>query len=244
MKTLRTICALICFSLISGGILAGTKSNEETAAAWIKAAYSSKKDMIASVEKNMAEDGLNYPGRFVGFGFNWNPQLGDGRMVVERIIPNSPAEGVLAPGDEFLSVEGVKVNQKNIDDEKLAFSGLPGQRVNAVILRDGKEKNISVTRGIVNSSNSKSQVLENLNMADEDNWTTIEHRINEVASNVKENTVYVWHWHKSLNTTFDLEFEQNVVTRFQFNDSGKVISRADLSEERLAQSQLGFSLKR
>ena len=81
-------------------------------------------------------------------------------------------------------------------------------------------------------------------MADEDNWTTIEHRINEVASNVKENTVYVWHWHKSLNTTFDLEFEQNVVTRFQFNDSGKVISRADLSEERLAQSQLGFSLKR
>ena len=109
---------------------------------------------------------------------------------------------------------------------------------------DGKEKNISVTRGIVNSSNSKSQVLENLNMADEDNWTTIEHRINEVASNVKENTVYVWHWHKSLNTTFDLEFEQNVVTRFQFNDSGKVISRADLSEERLAQSQLGFSLKR
>lgn len=244
MKIYRSICALVFFSLFSGSLFAGTKANEQTAIAWIEAAYSGKDEMIASVEKNMAEDGLNYPGRFVGFGFNWNPQLGEGRMVVERVIPNSPAEGILNPGDEFLSVEGVEVNQKNIDDEKLAFSGLPGKTVNAVILRDGKEKTVSVTRGIVNSSSSKSQVLENLNSADADNWTTIEFRINEVASNSDENTVYVWHWHKSLNTTFDLEFEQNVVTRFQFNDSGKVIARGDLSEERLVQSQLGFSLKR
>ena len=88
------------------------------------------------------------------------------------------------------------------------------------------------------------QVLENLSGADAGNWTTIEHRINEVASNMSDNTVYVWHWHKSLNTTFDLEFEQNVVTRLAFNDAGKVIAIGDLSEERLAQSQLGFSLTR
>ena len=72
----------------------------------------------------------------------------------------------------------------------------------------------------------------------------IDFRINEVASNKKENTVYVWHWHKSLNTTFDLEFEQNVVTRFMFNEAGKVTVRSDLSEERLVQSQLGFSVSR
>ena len=113
-----------------------------------------------------------------------------------------------------------------------------------MILRNGEEMNVAVTRGIVNSSNTKSQVLENLSGADAGNWTTIEHRINEVASNMSDNTVYVWHWHKSLNTTFDLEFEQNVVTRLAFNDEGKVISIGDLSEERLAQSQLGFSLTR
>ena len=192
----------------------------------------------------MAEDGLNYPGRFVGFGFNWNPDLDEGKMIVQRVISDSPAEGILEPGDEFISVEGIKVNQKNIDDEKLPFSGLPGKRVNAVILRNGEEMNIAVTRGIVNSSNTKSQVLENLSGADAGNWTTIEHRINEVASNMSDNTVYVWHWHKSLNTTFDLEFEQNVVTRLAFNDEGKVLAIGDLSEERLAQSQLGFSLTR
>ena len=57
-------------------------------------------------------------------------------------------------------------------------------------------------------------------------------------------TVYVWHWHRSMNTTFVLEFEQNVVTRFLFDDQGKVLARGDLSEERLVQSQLGFSLTR
>jgi len=41
-----------------------------------------------------------------------------------------------------------------------------------------------------------------------------------------------------------LEFEQNVVTRFKFNEAGKVTARSDLSEERLVQSQLGFSLSR
>ena len=29
---------------------------------------------------------------------------------------------------------------KNIDEEKLAFSGLPGKKVNTIVLRDGKEK--------------------------------------------------------------------------------------------------------
>ena len=84
----------------------------------------------------------------------------------------------------------------------------------------------------------------NQNLANEENWTTIEYRINEVASNDEDNTVYVWHWHRSMNTTFDLEFEQNVVTRFLFDDQGKVLARGDLSEERLVQSQLGFSLTR
>ena len=250
MKSTRSIITITFLSLAMNSLFAGhhesgsSHSNEMTAQNWIQASYAGKQEMIATIKENMAEEGLNYPGRFVGFGFNWNPDLGEGRMVIQRVIANSPAEGILKPGDEFVSVEGVEVNQKNIDDEKLAFSGQPGKAVNAVILRDGKRKNVSVTRGIVNSSNTKAQVLENLTEADEDNWTTIEHRINEVASNKEENLVYVWHWHKSLNTTFDLEFEQNVVTRFQFNKAGQVLARGDLSEERLVQSQLGFSLTR
>ena len=245
MKTIQAALVVISLSFLPSTLFAeNSTTNEDTAKAWIEAAYAGKQEMIDSVKANMAENGLNYPGRFVGFGFNWNPQLGEGRMVVERVISDSPAEGILQSGDEFISVEGVEVNQKNIDEEKLAFSGLPGKKVNAIVLRDGKEKSISVTRGIVNSSNTKEQVLENLTEANEENWTTIEYRINEVASNDEDNTVYVWHWHRSMNTTFDLEFEQNVVTRFLFDDQGKVLARADLSEERLVQSQLGFSLKR
>jgi C-terminal processing protease CtpA/Prc len=102
-------------SLFAGHHESGSShSNEMTAQNWIQASYTGKQEMIATIKENMAEEGLNYPGRFVGFGFNWNPDLGEGRMVIQRVIANSPAEGILKPGDEFVSVEGVEVNQKNI----------------------------------------------------------------------------------------------------------------------------------
>ena len=249
MKATKSV--FVIFSMIlSSYLFAGhhekssSMANSEVAKAWVEAYYTGKESMTNMVRDNMSEEGLDYPGRFVGFGFNWNPQLDEGRMVIQRVITDSPADGTLKPGDEFLSVEGVDVNKKNIDEEKLDFSGLPGKKVNATILRDGKKQNISVTRGIVDSSYTKDQVLENLAQSDEDNWTTIEYRINEVASNTQDNTVYVWHWHKTLNTTFNLEFEQNIVTRFKFDEMNKVLARGDLSEERLVQSQLGFSLSR
>ena len=62
------------------------QANELTAKAWINASYTSKQEMLSSIQNNIAEDGLNYPGRFVGFGFNCNPDLDEGRMVVMRVI--------------------------------------------------------------------------------------------------------------------------------------------------------------
>ena len=65
-----------------------------------------------------------------------------------------------------------------------------------------------------------------------------------MAGNKKENSVYVWSWHKSTNNLFDIDYEENVVTRFAFNDKGKVIEIGSLSEEELVQSQLGFRVTR
>jgi len=209
---------------------------------WTEAYYTSKDKALKVVKKYMAEDGYNYPGRFVGFGFNFDPQ--EDEMTVNWVIDNSPAVGVLQEGDTFISVNGVPATRENRDSGKLVFAGLPGEKVNAVVRRDGKNVEVSFARGLVDPSYSKAQVLSNIESANADNWGAIEHKINEIAVNRKERTVYVWSWHRSLDAPSQKEFEAHVVTRYAFNEEGQVIAIANLTEDALIQSQLGFKVTR
>ena len=209
---------------------------------WTEASYTSKDKALKVVKNFMAEDGYNYPGRFVGFGFNFDPL--EDEMTVNWVIENSPAVGVLQEGDTFVSVNGVPATRENRDSGKLVFAGLPGENVNAVVRRDGKNVEVSFARGLVDPRYSKSQVLTNIESANADNWGAIEHKINEIAVNKKERTVYVWSWHKSLDVPSQKEFEAHVVTRYAFNEEGKVIAIANLTEDALIQSQLGFRVTR
>ena len=189
MKTIQAALVVISLSFLPSTLFAGNSmTNEDTAKAWIEAAYAGKQEMIDSVKANMAENGLNYPGRFVGFGFNFDPQ--EDEMTVNWVIENSPAVGVLQEGDTFVSVNGVPATRENRDSGKLVFAGLPGEKVNAVVRRDGKNVEVSFARGLVDPRYSKSQVLTNIENANADNWGAIEHKINEIAVNKKERTVY------------------------------------------------------
>ncbi len=216
--------------------------NINTAKSWIKAGYTDKDDFLSIVKKHMSDDGYNYPGRFIGFGFNFDPR--NDEMVVDWVIENSPAVDILQPGDTFVSVEGVPATRENRDNGVLSFTGVPGQPVNAVVKRDGKNVDVSFTRGLVNPRYTKAQVLNNIESSDPEDWGADEYKIVEIAANRKENVVYAWTWHKFTDDITGLQFEENQVTRFQFNDNGQVIARGDMSEEALVQSQLGFKVSR
>ena len=157
-----TIAICLAFSLPS--ISAGHKSdehghlhgNEAVASDWVTAGYTGKNESIDMVTINMAEDGKSVQGRYVGFGFNWDPR--ENEMRVGGVTADSPADGVLQVGDLFLEVEGIKVSPENFG--KLPFRGLPGEKISTVIERDGKEKKISIARGTVRGELSKDQVLE------------------------------------------------------------------------------------
>ena len=97
---------------------------------------------------------------------------------------------------------------------------------------------------MVNPKSTKAQVLDNMNDAVAEDWPAIDYKIIEVAGNPKEQVVYVWSWNKSMITLYNKEAESNVVTRFRFNDDGKVVALSNLSEELLVQNQLGFRLTR
>ena len=111
------------------------KTNMDLATSWVTAGYTGKSESIEMVTNNMADDGVSVGDRYVGFGFIWNPE-GDG-MVVDYVVPDSPADSVLKEGDAFVEVNGVRLTNENRN--QLGFRGMPGENVNAVILRDGLE---------------------------------------------------------------------------------------------------------
>ena len=216
--------------------------NIKTAKSWIDAGYTDKGSFLAVVKKHMSDDGYNYPGRFIGFGFNFDPR--NDEMVVDWVIEDSPAVGVLEQGDVFVSVEDVPATRENRENGSMSFTGIPGQPVKAVVNRNGKNVKVAFTRGLVDPKYTKTQVIDNIESADSDDWGADEYKMIEIAANRKENVVYAWTWHRFTDDISGLQYEENQVTRFQFNDAHQVIARGDLSEETLVQSQLGYKVSR
>jgi hypothetical protein len=213
---------------------------EAVAEAWITAGYTGKNEAINMVTTHLAEDGVRSAPRYVGFGFEFDPDAKKGEMTVTRVVPDSPASKVLQVGDQFLQVKGVRVNERNMD--KLPFRGKPGEPVKARIKRDGKMLNIEVARGIIAGSYSKTEILENMTNADADDWAPEEFNIEEVLS--KGNIVYVLHSAKNTEESSGLPFSSFTVTRFMFNEDGKVSWVGRLTEDRFVLEQLGYSITR
>jgi hypothetical protein len=214
--------------------------NIATAKQWVTAGATGKRELMATAEALMAEDGMMYRKRYVGFGFTWDPTEEGGRMIVGTVSPGSPAAAVLEPNDEFISVRGVEVNEENIG--KLDFRGKPDEVVDAVILRNGEEIEISVARGIIESAIDKTSMLQWLDGGDADTWAPDKWKLHEAVGD--GNVVYVWtqSWDTDENT--GLPVDEQSVTRFHFNDAGKVIAIANLSEDRFALEQSGWTISR
>lgn len=216
--------------------------NVELAKAWVTAASSSRTAAMEMIEQNMAEDGLLYRDRYVGFGFQWDNQEGreQGRMIVSNVIAESPVAEILQPGDEFISVGGVEVSAENM--EQLPFRGKPGEAVSAVISRDGQEIPIEVSRGIVSAPTTKAQILEWMSGADDEDWGPEKWTLHEAVG--EGNVVYVWTQAWNTDDTSGQPFEAHQVTRMVFNEQGKVTAIASLSEDRFVLEQMGYTISR
>ncbi len=213
--------------------------NEKLAIAWITAVNTGMDETLAMVKENMAEDGIFRPARYVGFGFQFDPNNED-EMTVARVTPDTPASKVLKEGDVFVSVAGVPATHENRD--KMSFRGKPGEPVKAVIKRDGKEMAIEVKRGIIATTNSKEQALKNISLGDPDNWGVDSFRIDEVIS--EGNVVYVVSSYTDTEDDTGIEYTERTMTRFVFDDDGKVSWIGGLGESRFVLEQQGYTITR
>ena len=238
-KLIFSLMALIFVMGCSNTSSETNKANEDLAMAWVKAGYTGKAEAIAMVTNNMAEDGEVLGDRYVGMGFIWNPD--EAGMTVGYIIPDSPASEVLEVGDSFIEVNNIRLTDDNRNS--LGFRGKPGEEVSAVVLRDGNEVSISVARGAVRQVSSKSQVLENMESGDADNWPADKFNVIEVSS-TDEGAIWVLSSATNTEEETGLSASAYTATRFMFNDEGKVTWIANLSEDRFVLEQQGYSITR
>lgn len=217
-------------------------SNVETVEAWLAAGQAGQEETISAVEEYMADDGLFYRPRYVGFGFTYDNTDESGKMVVETIVPGGPASTVLQVGDEFMSVRGVEVSIDNRDSGKLSFRGAPGEEVSAVIKRGDELMDIAVTRDTVESTISKSEMIEWMSSADGDDWGDDSFTLHEVVAS--GDVAYAWTTIANADDVTGKTVETHVVTRFRFNEDGKVVAVSNLRESRFILEQQGFSITR
>lgn len=219
-----------------------TNPNVELAKAWVTAASTSRTAAMEMIETNMAEDGLLYRDRYVGFGFMWDDSQGaeEGRMIVTNVIADSPVAGVLQEGDEFISVGGVEVSADTMWN--LPFRGQPGESVSAVVSRDGEEMPIEVSRGVISSTTTKAQMLEWMATLEDDDWGPDKWELHEAVG--QGDVVYVWTQAWNTDEATGLPFEAHQVTRMMFDESGRVQAIASLSEDRFVLEQMGYTVSR
>ena len=161
-------------------------------------------------------------------------------MRVVMVTPGTPASKVLKPGDVFTSVNGVPSTYENRD--KMTFRGKPGEPVPAVIMRDGKEMEIEVNRGVIAAVNSKERVLQGLKLADAEDWPSDSCSVIEVVA--EGNVVYVHREWSDTESDTGYKFKQKDITRFEFNEDGQVAKLWGLGESRFVLEQLGYTISR
>ena len=262
IKIIQPFLVVLTFIFVSCTTNPDASNIASLAESWVASSYESKDAALNMVTENMSDKGYNIGARYIGFGFNFNADAmeTDG-MVVTNVIQGGPASSVLKVGDRFISVNEVLVAQESVDDGSLSFRGTPGVPVSAVIERNGDEIpsdvqvsfqgvgdeiSISVERGIVEATYSKAQIIQNISNADADNWgeNSLGYEIREVVTDVSKRVVYVKTWDKFLDDVSGREAEALTLTRFEFDQDGKVLNVGNMTESELILRQTGWAITR
>ena len=143
---MRTVVfAILALVLALGPAMAGGEDCHKADAAKNVAHASKKCDMSAADCKKMMADARNSG----WLGLSLDKSDADGALVVEKVVPGSPAEKAgFRSGDVLLAVNGITYGEENHDKLKAMKKTLkPGSAASYNVLRAGKQQTLSATLG-------------------------------------------------------------------------------------------------
>jgi predicted metalloprotease with PDZ domain len=217
------------------------KAHQDVIRGWMESVHS-QDGFIAYVNTHLAEDAKYIGQPYIGLGINTSSDLyATGHLVALHVRPGDPAATAgIKDGDEIYSVGGVRVSKENQD--RLPFHGKAGEKVPVVVLRGGKQVSVTVIRGRIENTRSKAQFIQDLRDATPADFASQKSRIDEIVGN--GSVYFVRGRFTAIEPATKLPFEQDFVTRFEFDGAGKVKLSQDWGQDEYVQSQLGFKVSR
>ncbi len=102
---------------------------------------------------------ISTTGNYSGVGLEVS--LTDGRVTVVSPIHGTPADlAGIQPGDIILSIDGVDVDQRNVDDTIARMRGKPGSQVSITVARHGEPLDFDLLRSHVQVRSVRQELLE------------------------------------------------------------------------------------
>ncbi|HTR58359.1 MAG TPA: PDZ domain-containing protein [Casimicrobiaceae bacterium] len=217
------------------------KAHQDVIRGWMES-VNSQDGFIAYVNIHLAEDAKYIGQPYIGLGINTSSDMyATGHLVALHVRPGEPAATAgIKDGDEIYSVGGVRVSKKNQD--RLPFHGKAGEKVLVVVLRGGKQVSVTVIRGRIENTRSKPQFIQDLRDATPADFASQKSRIDEILGN--GSVYFVRGRLTAIEPATKLPFEQDYVSRFEFDQAGKVKALQEWGQDEYVQSQLGFKVSR
>ncbi len=98
-------------------------------------------------------------GSYIGIGAT--VAISEQKAIVASIFENSPADKAgMKVNDQLIKVAGKNIEDKNLSDISKLIKGKKGTKLKVVILRDGEEKELTITRGKVELPSVSSEIIE------------------------------------------------------------------------------------
>jgi hypothetical protein len=198
------------------------------------------KKKIDKLSEYLHKDLIYHGSPFIGTGFVADFEIED-KMVIQRIIPNTPAAKVLKPGDEI--IKAVDDRKQWTTTKELMQSqwarGVPGKPIKLTILRDGEELDIEIKIALIEGLTfDYAQVLES-EKYEIKNMPDAKYELLQILADGDKVACMVKF--SGTDKTFDKYFSQIYMEMLELKD-GKIVSARGVYDEYNRLLQLGYTM--
>ena len=131
------------------------------------------------IPKYMSEKFIGHGAPYVGIGITFDMTIGD-KLIVQMVKPGSPADGNLRPGDEIVRVQDGERSWNTYDELRnggMWGQGVLGSSFTLWVRRDNTQKEITLTRGMVQGFQFPIKMVEDGNREFFKDWPDVKVRV-------------------------------------------------------------------
>jgi hypothetical protein len=214
-----------------------SKTNNQTVQEYIEAMNQKQFDHIFDY---CSPDCVSLGGPYVGLGMVFDDSSGK-NVLLQKILPKSPAAGHLRAGDELVCVADAEYRWESFQELKSGLwgFGITGTPVTVTVRRGGKLLDIPLVRGRIEGSEVKLSEMLNSIRSYSLSWPDLKEKINLIFG--FDDLVAVLSTLSGTNQKFQRSAVWNSCSIYRLHE-GKIIEMMGVEDSFAQFKQLGYQI--